>query len=238
MEKQQFRKAISPAQNPRRVTGGETGQQSEIRTARPREESSFRNAVDELKEINQSVVLSHRKGGRIILNYLGDSKKPKREESLRQLCEAVGITRSTAYEWIQACRDFEKLLEPVVHKAEETFGKKITKPVRKKLLEVQAANPEASPDEIVEQAKLELLPVAAKTGVTERLTPEETQVFNIFTAIERAQQAVPKNHKKERIEEALAYVAQYVLGGESLGAIEPRKTEGNWILTGHKRGAA
>ena len=63
-------------------------------------------------------------------------------------------------------------------------------------------------------------------------------MFNIFTAIERAQQDVPKNHKKERIEEALAYIAQYVLAGESLSAIEPKKAEGNWILTGRKRGAA
>lgn len=240
MEKKKFRKVIAPARPSGQRVGEGMRQQSEIRTARPRGKTSttFRDIVDQLREINQAIVLNQQKAGRIILDYLGDSKKPLREEKLRKLCEEVGISRSTAYEWIQACHDFEKLLEPVVEKAKEIFGKKITKPVRKKLLEVQAANPEASPEEIVKQAKLELFPAPQKTVATERLAPEETQVFNIFTAIERAQQDVPKNHKKERIEEALAYVAQYVLSGEPLSAIEPKKAEGNWILTGRKRGAA
>src|SRR5260370_31758908 len=240
MEKKELGIAVTPARHSRRGTGGGMGQQCEIRSVGTREESrsTFRDTVDQLKEMNRAIVLNQQKAGRIILDYLGDSKKPLREEKLRKLCEEVGITRSTAYEWIQASRDFEKLLEPVITRAKETFGTKITKPVRKKLLEVQAANPEASPEEIVEQAKSELLPAPQKTVVTERLTPEESQVFNIYTAIERAQQDVPKNHKKERIEEALAYVTQYVLGGESLNAIEPKKAEGNWILTGRKRGAA
>jgi hypothetical protein len=166
MEKKEFRKA----RNSRRRTGRGTEQQSGIRTACTRKESTFLDIVDQLKEINQAVVLNQQKAGRIIHDHLGDAKRPLREEKLRKLCEAVGISRSTAYEWMQACRDFEKLLEPVVAKAKETFGKKITKPIRKKLLEVQAANPCATPEKIVELTESELKqkpkPAVEKDGPT------------------------------------------------------------------------
>ena len=76
------------------------GNSPKFGTVCPREAtiSTFRDTVDQLKEINQSIVLNQRKAGRNILDYLGDSEKPLREEKLRKLYEAVGIARSTAYE--------------------------------------------------------------------------------------------------------------------------------------------
>ncbi len=138
--------------------------------------STFGDAVKELKELRGKIALNQRQAGRIILDYLGESKKPMREKMLRKLCKAVGIDRATAYRWMQAWRDFEKLPGPVVERAEKAF-KKITKPIRETLLEVRAANPDATPQKIVELTKSELEPKHAVEKDTPTARERQEKLF-------------------------------------------------------------
>ncbi|SRR5712692_8222267 len=158
--------------------------------------TTFNDAIKELKELKGKITLSQHQAGRVIYDYLGNSKKPMREKMLRKLCKAVGIDRATAYRWMKVCRDFAMLPEPVVERAEKAF-KKITTPIREKLLEVYTANPGATAEKIVELTEAGLKPKPEHAVEKIALTPKRRQE-KLFDYAENLYRNVdPKTRERE-----------------------------------------
>lgn len=75
-----------------------------------------------------------------------------------RLVNRLGISLKTAYRYQEAFEQSEKFGKPILEKAEKAGLNLNRKPVRQKLSEVSATNPDASPEKIVKLTKMELAP--------------------------------------------------------------------------------
>lgn len=135
--------------------------------------NKFSQAVEKLKELHGSIRRNEREAGRVIVEFLGASKKPEREKLLGKLCKAAGISRATAFNYMKAFRDFEKLPKFIVERAEATFGK-ITRPLREALIEVHAEHPKASAANVIKMTEQELKQAKGRADEQE-LTAQQRQ---------------------------------------------------------------
>lgn len=139
--------------------------------------SSFREAVSQLKEVHARIVVDQIKAGRIISEFMAEVKHGQKISELQKLCKSAGISQKTAYNYQEAFEDSQRLGKSII-KAAEKAGLKINRrPVREKLEEVKALNPEAGPTEIVQFTKNQLNPPGkSEHAEPEELSPQERQV--------------------------------------------------------------
>jgi hypothetical protein len=138
--------------------------------------SSFREAVSQLKEVHDRIVVDQIKAGRIISEFVAEVKHGQKISQLQKLCKSAGISQKTAYNYQKAFEDSQRLGKSIIEAAEKAGLKINRRPVREKLEEVKALNPEAGPAEIVKFTKTQLnLPCKSKHEEPEELNPSERQ---------------------------------------------------------------
>jgi len=138
--------------------------------------SSLREAVSQLKEVHARIVVDQIKAGRIISEFMAEVKRGQKISQLQKLCKSAGISQKTAYNYQEAFERAQRLGEPIIEAAEKAGLKISRRPVREKLEEVKALNPEAGPTEIVKFTKTQLNPSRKSAHEEpEELSPIERQ---------------------------------------------------------------
>jgi hypothetical protein len=127
-----------------------------------------------LKELSDSIVVNQIEAGRILAELRATFKHGEWMPYYRELVKRLGISLKTADRYREAFEQSEKLGRPILEKAKEAGLNLNRKPVRQKLSEVSATNPDASPEKIVKLTKMRLTP-PRKADPKPELTPTQRQ---------------------------------------------------------------
>jgi hypothetical protein len=120
--------------------------------------SSFREVVSQLNKIHTRITVDCIEAGRIISGFLCAVEYGQQTAQLRKLCKAAGVSPRTGHRYRKAFEQAERAGKRVIEVAKKK-DLNVNRPlVREKLVELRAANPEASPERIVKLAKVELTP--------------------------------------------------------------------------------
>ena len=117
--------------------------------------SSFGEVVSRLKEIHARIAVDCIEAGRIISGFLRAVEYGQQTAQLQKLCKAAGVSPRTGHRYRKAFEQAERAGKRVIEVAKKDLNVNRAL-VREKLVELRAANPEASPERIVKLAKVEL----------------------------------------------------------------------------------
>lgn len=152
-----------------------------------------------LKELHDSIVVNQIEAGRILAELRVTFKHGEWMPYYRKLITRLGISLKTADRYREAFEQSEKLGRPVLEKAKEAGLNLNRKPVRQKLSEVSATNPDASPEKIVKLTKMGLTP-PRKADPKPELTPTQRQ-RKMFELAEMLYADVEPNRRERELRE-------------------------------------